>query len=75
MNAKAIRKTGPLGNADALARQAHANAMQAARNEFAAVMRQLNQAPSDTTVEWEQNANTPQTAAAERQDTQNERGG
>lgn len=44
MNAYSGKKnTGPLNNADALARQAHANLMKAAQAEFAAVMRQLNQ--------------------------------
>lgn len=48
MNAQSDKKNpGPLGNADALARRAHANVMQAARAEFAAVMRQLNQPQPD----------------------------
>ncbi len=57
MNAQPEKKTtGPLGDADALARRAHANVMQAARAEFAAVMRQLNQpqpAPADRQPELE----------------------
>ncbi|MBI3158958.1 MAG: hypothetical protein HYZ26_05095 [Chloroflexi bacterium] len=47
MSALQDRRNPVLPDAIALARQAHANAMKAARAEFAAVMRQLNQAAGD----------------------------
>jgi hypothetical protein len=65
MSNNPVRNTGPLGNADALARQAHANAMRAAQEEFAAVMRQLNQLAQSAAGSASQTAEQPQTAESE----------
>ncbi|TAK11232.1 MAG: hypothetical protein EPO32_12635 [Anaerolineae bacterium] len=72
MSTNPVRKSGPLADADALARQAHANVMQAARNEFASVMRQLNQAPRPAATGRPKTPSLPQAKPAGTHETPND---